>query len=347
VILATDGRFNQGANPLYQQLALPGSMYAVAIGDSARQKDIRITKAYANRTVAINSSFEVRADVVAELCNGYGNSVTIKEGDATLGSSPVSVNTDRYDRSVAFTLKADKAGLHHYVITVPEANGEKNVTNNRKDLFVEVVEEKKNVLIASASPYPDVNALRDALSGVGSYKVTAVTADNFPTSLAEYNVVILHGLPSARARIAAQVLAAKTPVWLILTNQTDMAAMAQLQSLTHLTFTPGTSHDVLATFNTSFNSFTLPKQVQSVTDKLPPLVSPAGVPAMAAGANNLFIQRGSAQTPLWTLQQGVQPVAVLCGEGIWRWRLYEYKNFNDHEVIDECIRQTVGSCRRM
>ena len=30
------------------------------------------------------------------------------------------------------------------------------------------------------------------------------------------------------------------------------------------------------------------------------------------------------------------------GEGIWRWRLHEYKNFNQHTVIDECIRQTVA-----
>jgi hypothetical protein len=42
------------------------------------------------------------------------------------------------------------------------------------------------------------------------------------------------------------------------------------------------------------------------------------------------------------LQQGAVPTAILGGENIWRWRLYEYKNYNDHDVIDECIRQTVA-----
>jgi hypothetical protein len=33
---------------------------------------------------------------------------------------------------------------------------------------------------------------------------------------------------------------------------------------------------------------------------------------------------------------------MLIGEGLWRWRLYEYKNFGNHNVIDECIRQTIS-----
>jgi len=127
VILATDGRFNQGANPAYQQLALHGALYTVALGDSAQQKDIRITRTYANKVVTINSSFEIRADIVAELCNGYSNSVIIKEGDEMLSSVPIAINSEKYDRSVSFTVKAMKAGLHHYTLSVPEAQGEKTV----------------------------------------------------------------------------------------------------------------------------------------------------------------------------------------------------------------------------
>jgi hypothetical protein len=37
------------------------------------------------------------------------------------------------------------------------------------------------------------------------------------------------------------------------------------------------------------------------------------------------------------------PQAVLAGEGIWRWRLYEYRYFHNHDVVDECIRQTVAA----
>ena len=343
VILATDGRFNQGSNPAYQQLALQGALYTVAIGDSTKQKDIRVTRTYANKVVAINSSFEIRADIVAELCSGYNNGAVLKEGSEMISSVPVAVNGDKYDRSVSFTIKASKAGLHHYTLTVPEAEGEKNIANNRRDIFVEVADEKKKILIVSAAPHPDINAIKDALSGVESYNVTVATADNMPASLNNYNVVILHGLPSVRNRISDQVLAAKKPVWFILAGQIDAQGMNTLQSLTHTAIAPATPHDMLAVFNPAFNAFTLPQHIQSVTDKMPPLQSVTGNIMGAPGSNILFTQRTPAGTmPAWVLQHGSVPTAILAGEGIWRWRLYEYKNFNDHSVIDECIRQTVA-----
>ncbi len=345
VILATDGRYNQGMNPLYQQLAIHSSLYTVALGDSAVQKDIRIAKAYSNKVVTINSSFEIRADIVAERCIGYNNSVMIKEEGGMLSSVPVSVNTGKYDRSVSFTIKASKAGLHHYTISVPEAEGEKNTVNNRKDIFVEVVEEKKNILIASAAPHPDVNAIKEALSGLESYKVTVCGADNFPASLSVYNVIILHGLPSLRNNIVPIVLAAKKPVWLILGAQSGIPAVNSLAPLTHATVFPAQPHNVSAMYRAAFNAFTLPQNIQSVTDKMPPLSVSVGTIQQGPGANILFTQNTGAisqQMPLWILQQGNVPSAILVGEGLWRWRLYEFKNFNDHNVIDECIRQTVA-----
>ena len=341
VILATDGRFNEGMNPMYQQLSLHSTLYTVGIGDSVRQKDIRITKVYANKTVAINSNFEIRADIVADLCKGYSNSVEIKEGDNMLSTVPVAVNSDKYDRSVSFTVKATSAGLHHYVISMPEAEGEKNVVNNRRDIFVEVVEEKKNILIVSAAPHPDVNAIKDALSGLESYKITVCQADNFPASLSGYNVIILDGLPSGRNKVATQLVAARKPIWCIINSQTDIAGFNELQQLTHTIVSPAAQHDVYAAYNSAFTGFTLPQNIAVVTDKMPPLQVNAGNIRTAPGAGVLFTDKQGG-APLWVLQQGSVPTAVLMGENIFRWRLYEFKNYNDHSVIDECIRQTVA-----
>ena len=345
VILASDGKFNQGTNPMYQQLAMHGLLYSVAIGDSAMQKDIRVAQVYANKTVTLNSTFEIRADIIAQLCRGYDNAVVLKEENNMVGSVPLTVNADRFDRSVSFTIKADKPGLHHYTIAAPEAEGEKNTANNRRDLFVEVVDEKKSILIASASPHPDINAIKEAISGLESYKVTVCTADNFPTSLAAYDVIILHGLPSLRNDITPQLLAAKKPVWFIFTPQTNMQAVNNLRELTHTNVGPAPSHDVVAAYNTAFSSFTLPRQIQTVSDKMPPLSVNVNNIVAPPGTNALFTKNtgvAGSQSPLWLMVQGNVPVVFLAGEGIWRWRLYEFKNFNNHEVIDECIRQTVS-----
>lgn len=339
VILATDGRFNQGANPLYQQLSLQSPLYTVAIGDSAQQKDIRISQVYANKVVSLNSQFEIRADVVAALCNGYNGNVHLQEAGNDLSTAPLDINADKYDRAVSFTVKASVAGLHHYILTIPSAEGETNTANNRKDVFVEVADEKKNILIVSAAPHPDVNAINEALNGLENYKVTIRTADNMPSSLSDYQVVILHGLPSQDNDLS-QWGNINKPVWYILNSKINVFELNRLQHIA--TFNLAAPHDEVPGLNTSFNIFTVPQNVQSVLDKMPPLSVPvANIKAAPNASVLLSHNNGATQEPLWILQQGATPAALLTGEGLWRWRLYEYKNFNEHNVIDELIRQTV------
>ena len=342
IILATDGRFNQGVNPLYQSLSLHNSIYTVALGDSTAQKDLRITQLYANSVVSLNSQFEIRADVVAALCKGYSNNVQLQEGGNTLATSPLNINSDRYDKSVSFTVKAEKTGMHHYTVSVPSADGETNSTNNRRDIFVEVTEEKRNILLAAAAPNPDVNAIKEALTGMENYKLTSVTGDNLPASLENYQVIILHGLPSQNANVTKQLQSLRKPIWFILSNRTNETALAELHVIGKLEMNAAPPHDVLPVYNTAFNQFLLPANMQSVFDKMPPLSVPLSYIQSPPNASVLFTQRSGNGMPLWFVEQGSTPIAITTGEGLWRWRVYEYRNFNNHNVIDECIRQTIS-----
>ncbi len=343
VVLATDGRFNQGISPAYRQSSYQGAIYTVGIGDSTRTRDLRIARTYANKTAAINTSFEIRADIVGELCNGYNNGAILKEGNEVLGSVPLIINTDRFDRSVSFTVKATQPGLHHYTISLPDANNEQNTTNNHRDLFVEVVDEKKSILIVAAAPHPDVNALKEALSSLASYEVKVYNADDMPQSLASYDAVIAHGLPSLRHRFSEVLVAARKPIWFIVTAQTDIQALNALKQLTRTGISPTGPHDILLSYHAPFSAFTVPQRIQTVVDKMPPMQAHTSAVIASPGGNVFFTQRTPAGVmPAWLLQQGAVPTAILVGEGIWRWRLYEYKDYNEHNVVDECIKQTVA-----
>jgi hypothetical protein len=100
--------------------------------------------------------------------------------------------------------------------------------------------------------------------------------------------------------------------------------------------------DAYPSFNVGFNSFTTPQNLQAVIDKMPPLSIPSGNIIATPDADVLFKQRDGESNVLWALQHGAISTAITSGEGLWRWRLYEYKNFNTHNTIDECIRQTVA-----
>lgn len=332
IILATDGRYNQGTHPLYQSLALRSPLYAVSIGDTSLPKDLRIPQVYAPRTVAKDAQVEVRADVVATRCAGYNGSVQISEGGAIIGSSTISIPSERYDKSVGFSIKAGSTGLHHYVISIPPAEGETNTTNNRRDLFIEVVESKKRILIAAAAPHPDIAAIREALSGTDAYTVSTRVGEGLPSDLSAYEVVILHGLPSGDA----PQLRGKA-VWYIV----SAGSSAFTTSAATLALAPGSQRDAYAAVNPGFSAFTQPQGLASVLDRLPPLSTPAGSATPGAGTQVLLRDK-NGDAPLWMLQPGTAPQALLLGEGLWRWRLYEYRYFRNHAVVDECIRQTVA-----
>jgi hypothetical protein len=338
VIMATDGRFNQGTHPLYQELSLRAPLYTIAIGDTALPKDLRIAQVYANRTIAVNTQFEIRADIIATRSNGTTGNIQLLEGSSTLQTIPLSITSDRFDKSVAFTVKAVTPGLHHYTIQLPVAEGESNTANNRKEVFVEVVEEKKKVLILAAAPHPDVNAIQQALNSLETYQVTVSMAATMP-SFNDYQVIILHGLPANGINMPP---IGNKPVWYIVSATTDSRLSTGIATLN---INAAAQQNIYAGVNPAFSAFTLPARMGAVMDKMPPLSVPAGNVQPGANTQTLFYQRaGNANTnaPVWIVQSGSTPQALLLGEGLWRWRLYEYRYFQHHEVVDECIRQTVA-----
>ncbi|RYE22543.1 MAG: VWA domain-containing protein [Sphingobacteriales bacterium] len=340
VILASDGRYNQGANPLLQQFAFKVPVYTAGIGDTATQKDLRIANTYANKTVAARSRFEIKADVLAKVCNGYSNSIQLLENGSVVANTPISISGDRFDKSVSFSISTDKPGLHHYIVNAPVAEGEENTANNRRDVFVEVVEDKKQILLAAAAPHPDVNAIQEALKGMDAYQLTVKIGDAVPASFSAYQVVILHQLPSTFQNLSSQDM--RKPAWYILGTQTNPPTLNRVQQAAGITYGNLIARNVFPLYNTSFSGFTLPQGLQSVLDKMPPLSVTAANVQAAASTTALFNQKDNPQQPLWFFQQGNAPTAMLLGEGLWRWRMYEYKNFGKHDVVDECIRQTIA-----
>ncbi len=334
VILATDGRFNAGSNPLYAALPLTAPVHILSVGDTALEKDLRIGRVYAPRTVAKGSTFEVRADLLATGLNGLATTALLTGGGAN-GSQSFTISGDRFDRAASFTLAAPKAGIYSYTLNLPPAPGERNTQNNTRRFYVEVVDQKKKILLAAAVPHPDIKALREALESVESYEVTVQTG-NAPNT-AGYDVAILHGLPATAGP------APKIPTWYILTPTTAASAFnAEQQIVAVEGATQMQRFSYALPPAAGFSLFVPPPGLDALTDRLPPLSVSGNGWRVAADAQMLLRQRENPAFPLWVLRSGRPAGAVTMGEGIWRWRLSEYRQRKEQRIVDECIRQTVA-----
>jgi hypothetical protein len=79
VILATDGIYNEGSNPMYASTKLNVPIYSIALGDTTKRRDVSIKKVYSNRIVYLNDKFTVEVDVAAQNCKGERLSLTVSK----------------------------------------------------------------------------------------------------------------------------------------------------------------------------------------------------------------------------------------------------------------------------
>lgn len=343
IILSTDGIYNKGNNPALTTPAFAGSLYTIGIGDTTTQKDAAIMRVYANKIVYLGDQFSIRTDVSSFAAAGSTMQLSVYSHTANrvVSTQNITATSNRFSKNTETILDANSPGIHHYTISVSKLTDEQNITNNTQDIYVEVIDAKEKILIVCNSPHPDVNAIQQSITENKNYKIDVVTADRMNKNVRDYNLIILHNIPSANYNGNSLLEAAKNnhiSVWYIAGTQTAVPLLNNAQSCVQVNAN-GSLVDVLPSVNNSFNYYTL--QNPATINQMPPLTSPAGTYKVGTQAQALMYQRGT-QNALWTLQQGSQErISVLIGEGLWRWRLYNYKQYKNYTIVDDYINKTI------
>ncbi|MBO4740072.1 MAG: hypothetical protein J5605_00340, partial [Bacteroidales bacterium] len=325
VVLASDGIYNKGSNPLYAAEQLSCPVYTVAMGDSNLTCDLFIDKINYNKTSFLGNDYPVEILIAAHKLKGKQSKLTVCRAGEVLTEKVLHINTDKYFDRVQLFVHADKVGVQHLQVELEAIEGEVTPTNNKRSVFVEVVDKRQKILIAYAAPHPDVSAIRQALEASQTYQVeVAEAAAAMDKNIAEYGVVVLFGLPSLTARagnLLTQLQTKHIPVFYILGDNIDYTAFNALNvGLTCHTAGENRSHnEVLPALQADFSFFNLSEDTKHRVADFPPLISPFGNYAITGTASALFMQQiGNVSTnyPLWLFaQNNTGRAAVLTASG--------------------------------
>lgn len=351
-VLISDGIYNKGTNPVYTVAESPYVIHTVAVGDTSIQRDQKIPAVYYNKIVYLNDDFSLRCDIEAGALNGKETLLEITDvtdGNAkVVQSRNINYNTDNYFQSFDFTLSTTKPGILHFRLSVRKIEGETNLKNNIRDVFIEVLDGREKVLILGNSSHPDLSALKAAIESNKNYSAEIKLADDFNQNIKEYGLIILHQLPSGIQRLselARQIREQKKSVWFIAGSQTAYTELNKWQGAVVINANGDKTNDVTAAFNTSFSLFTMSEKCKQGITKLPPLSAPFGDFKSNPAAQVLLQQKinnVSTDYPILSFYEGTEnKVAVLCAEGFWRWRLYDYSLNKSHEVTNELVNKTI------
>lgn len=331
VVLASDGLYNSGKNPMYSVYPFEAPLYTIALGDTMPQKELEISLTAHNDLAFLGNNFPLEVSVQATFCKGENSKLTLWEGSRLLHEESFSVEKEQQLFHFNLSLKAEEVGVHQYTLRLEEIEGERNVENNSQSIFIEVLESRQKILLLSEYTHPDVAALSSAISQNDNYELDSKKLSEFDGNWSPYSLCIAFQTTLPEPTI---------PVWYLMGSNTA--------SLTTewLTFEKNKKDisEVFPDFQ-SFSLFTLSDDWEAWSRQLPPLLAPFGRYEVLAAHQPLFMQKERGiQTglPLLSFSHDYErKSAVFAGEGLWRWRMFEYAQKQEHRLFDELINKIV------
>ncbi len=352
IVMATDGIYNQGSSPLYAGVPIAAPVFTVALGDTTLRKDLLIRRVFYNKIAYLGDRFMVQVDAAAVNCAGAQTTLTVSrvEGDQTrtLQTIPLSIDQNDFFTTREILLDADKTGVQHFRFTLAKVAGERSVVNNTRDIFIDVLDARQNILLLANSPHPDLSAIRQTLEANRNYEVTVAYAGEPGTDVSKFDFVVLHNLPSAVQDISGILNTLdqkRIPRLFVAGMQTSYAALSRAQRLVSAQSTGQQTDDVQAKVSPQFAAFTLSPELAAELPKFSPLTSAFGqFSALPQAQVALYKRIGRIDTdqPLLVVGEidGIR-CGVLLGEGLWKWRLFDYMQHNNHQIFDEIVSKTV------
>ena len=347
VLLFSDGIYNRGFEPELVAENFPFPIHTVVLGDTVSYPDLAIRNVHYNKVVSLGATFPVRVTVASRDLAGRKAQLTLKESGRLMEKRDIEIPSNRFSKEIDFMIDATKKGVMAIDIEVGGIEGEEQLLNNVRHIFVEVLDQKYKLLCVAASPHPDLGALRSVLND--NYEVDFCFGKEPLPDFANYDLVILHQVPNdkmdfnaLKAQLDKNV---KLPVLFVVGNETDRDMLNKLQGVYMLhSGATNTLMDVKAHFNKSFSTFTFDAKAEQLIAKYPPLALPHMEINTLKAHDDLLLQEVmgvKSGLPLLSFANDGRKMAFMMGTNIWRWRLFEYYQSKNHDVFDEIFSKSL------
>ncbi len=345
VVLFSDGLYNTGANPLAIAELYPVPIVAVAHGDTTRQRDVRIQQVLFNSLSYTGSDIPVRVRIRSEGAGQQTVNVTLSRDGTVLDNASVGI-PDTGELVVDLSYTAAEPGLQRLQVAVTEIPGEANTRNNTDEIGLQILDQRKRVLLVAGSPSPETAAWRRLFENDQDIELTTRIQKQpgewhegpLPDSLELWDVFVLVGFPGrASSSSDSQRLAAAAkdgvPTLLIADRSLDTGMLARdwggilavtpdapRQTWADVSFQPRPGQSAHPIFDhgqngldDSFWQRLFPVQANETRWNLLPGAT------ILAGAS---VRGVDLDQPLFVVGRvGQTRTAALLATGMWRWRL--------------------------
>jgi hypothetical protein len=346
VVLLSDGIYNQGLSPTHVKYTFP--IHTIGLGDTLERNDLYIQEVNYNKIAYQGNDFPL----VAVIGNkGYtGNAkLTLSHRGKVLESKNLVLSKTQPISQIIFEIEASESGLQKYQIRIEKMSDENNIINNTKNAYIDIVDGKERILLIASAPNPDIKAISSSLSTQKNYElITYIPGIHKVKPEGKFDLIIYHGIPNKSPTSKLLMKEYPTddlPFLMIVGLGSDLNQVSEKLGYLNIQKRSNDNDQVMASVNSGFSYFNLSDELKNTLNQLPPLEVPFSEITMSDVSIPLLYQRlGNVVTenPL-LLVNGASDIrsAVVIGEGLWRWRLFEFNQYGHSSAFDELILKLV------
>lgn len=348
LIVSGDGIYNKGIDPVFMSTSLDFPIYTIALGDSSRTKNLKISDIRYNSIAYLNDKIPLEVTLNAAQLKGKTARIRLSAFGSSWGNESFKVSDDRESKSFTFQLQPSRTGKQRISITIETDDPDELTYDNQESVFIDILDNRQRILILANAPHPDIGAIKASLESNEQYVIELKYAHEATPQLKAYDLVILHQLPSVKHKIPAfldDLEKSKLAVLYILGAKSDLTSAAkEVNGIVFHTATK-TFGEAQLNYNPLFSPFKLDESLVHELEKLPPLIVPLENQSTKMGLDVLAFQKINqinTQFPLISFYSGTErKEGVISGEGLWIWRMHNYLRTGDHSAFDRLIGKTI------
>lgn len=346
LVLISDGIYNRGSNPSFSIEKLGYPVFTVATGDTSTYLDLKIANLRNNKIAFLGNEFPVEFDLQTQEVKNATAEITISRGGKVIFKKEIAVDKQEELSRVRAILKADKVGKQRYTVQVKALAEERNLLNNKRDFYIDVIDGRQKIALLGVAPHPDLAAIKKSIRKNENYLVESTLLDDFEQSYNEFDLIILHQATMATNRPldskVQAILKSKLPILLIGGGWQNIELQFGLKSKRRNN--RSLTNEALAKVNEDFTLFTIEESLRKQIAQFPPLTVPSATTTAPENLTLLNQQLGNVETPYSLLsfyEKNGTKLGRLMGEGIWKWSIADYVENKNHKTVDQLLGKVV------
>lgn len=345
ICFISDGNFNKGNSPQYtaEKIALT-PVFSVGVGDTVRKRDHLISNVAANDIAFYKNQFPIEVDIEASKMGDMDVRVDLLQEGEVIATETVEYSGEPVEfKHVSFLVEANRIGFVNYTIQIQEVASESTFENNKRSIYVEVIDSRSKILMLSQSPHPDVAAIKQVLDQDANAEVTSQLIEDWDGSLKDVELLVWHGAGvKSNPALVDAIKKNNVPVWYIAPVNASSNQVAALGIGLKIPSDRRTD-EVQGYANSGFQLFEVSEKVDQMLEKAPPVIVKYGAVNSEGGSASLSQRIGPVKKkdPIFLFgNTSKSKYAAFLGEGLWRWRLSEYARTKNHDGFEELIQKT-------